>query len=260
MPDLLPISLCVISGPEERRLGRMLESVAGWTSEIIVVLNEDVRDGTEEIALRHGARVFRERWKGHIDQKNSAAAKATQPWILSLDADEVVSAPLRAEIAALFGKPARLEGCNAFQFPRCTCFGGRWIRHGDWYPDRQTRLWRRGQARWGGINPHDKLEVAGRVGRLRGDLEHHSMETIEHQIRKALSYADDFARECAARGRRVSGVDLVFRPGWRFVRSYFLKVGFLDGWAGFEIAWMTAFYTFLRYRKARETQQRAEIS
>ena len=74
MPDLLPISLCVISGPEERRLGRMLESVAGWTSEIIVVLNEDVRDGTEEIALRHGARVFRERWKGHIDQKNSAAA------------------------------------------------------------------------------------------------------------------------------------------------------------------------------------------
>ena len=86
------------------------------------------------------------------------------------------------------------------------------------------------------------------------------METIEHQIRKALSYADDFARECAARGRRVSGVELVFRPGWRFVRSYFFKLGFLDGWPGYVIAWMTAFYTFLRYLKARDAQKRTEIS
>jgi glycosyltransferase involved in cell wall biosynthesis len=88
----LPISVCMISGAEARRIGRALESVAGWTGEIIVVLNEDVRDGTEEIALKHGAKVFREAWKGHVAQKNSAADKAGQDWILGLDADEEVSA------------------------------------------------------------------------------------------------------------------------------------------------------------------------
>src|SRR6266576_110272 len=98
----LPISVCFISGAEAHRIERALKSVASWSSEIIVVLNEDVRDGTEAIALRFGAKVFREPWKGHVAQKNSAAAKANQPWILGLDADEVVSGELRAEMERLF--------------------------------------------------------------------------------------------------------------------------------------------------------------
>ena len=91
MPSHLPISVCFVSGAEAHRIGQALESVAAWAQEIIVVLNEEVRDGTEEVALRHGAKVFREPWKGFIGQKNSAAAKATQPWLLNLDADEVVT-------------------------------------------------------------------------------------------------------------------------------------------------------------------------
>src|SRR5512147_1629823 len=133
MPKPLPVSICIISGPEARRIGRALESVAGWAAEIILVLNQDVADGTDEIATQHGARVFREPWKGFAGQKNSAAEKATQPWLLNLDADEVVTPELAAEIAATIGRPSISHA--AYDFPRCTFYCGRWIRHGDWYPD-----------------------------------------------------------------------------------------------------------------------------
>src|SRR5215468_1103927 len=105
----LPISVSMISGAEAGRIGRALESVREWTSEIIVVLNEEVRDGTEELALRHGAKVVREPWRGYKAQKNSAAAKATQEWVFNLDADEAVSAGLRDEIALQFQKDGTLD-------------------------------------------------------------------------------------------------------------------------------------------------------
>jgi glycosyltransferase involved in cell wall biosynthesis len=243
----------MISGAEARRIGRALESVSGWTSEIIVVLNEDVTDGTEELARSHGAQVFREPWKGHIAQKNSAAQKASQPWLLGLDADEVISPELQAELKRVFSGD-QLEGIAAFSFPRLTQYHGRWIRHGDWYPDVSTRLWRTGRAEWGGTDPHDKLIVQGRVTRLNSDLLHYSMESIDGQVAKTLRYAADFARGCRLQGKRVGFTDLLVRPPWRFLRSYVLRMGFLDGWQGFSIAWMTAFYTFLRYFKAYEAQ------
>jgi glycosyltransferase involved in cell wall biosynthesis len=250
----LPISVCMISGAEAHRIGRALESVAGWASEIVIVLNEDVRDGTEELAVRHGAKVYREPWKGHVAQKNSAAEKATQDWLLGLDADEVISAELKASIERLLGGTAAVPRQDAFRFARCTMYCGRWIRHGDWYPDRKTRLWRRGRARWGGIDPHDRIEVEGGIGDLSGDLLHYSMESVEHQVEKMARYATDFARGCKAQGRKVSWLDLAVRPPWRFLRSFVFKMGFLDGWQGFSIAWMTAFYTFVRYLKALEVQ------
>ncbi|MFO1476658.1 MAG: glycosyltransferase family 2 protein [Verrucomicrobiota bacterium] len=252
----LPISVCMISGAEARRISRALDSVAGWTSEVIVVLNEEVTDATEEIARSRGAQVFREPWKGHVAQKNSAAQKAGQPWILGLDTDEAVSPELREEIQRAFAAGVE-DGTAAFSVPRVTQYYGRWIRHGEWYPDRGARLWRRGQAAWGGVDPHDKLEVRGGVRKLRGDLLHYSMEGIDGQLRKIIRYADDFARGCKAGGRRVGFVDLAIRPPWRFVRGYVLKLGFLDGWQGFSIAWMTAFYTFFRYFKALESQAEA---
>jgi glycosyltransferase involved in cell wall biosynthesis len=247
----LPITVSIISGAEASRIGRALESVAGWTSEIIVVLNEDVRDGTEEIAKKHGARVFREPWKGHVAQKNSALAKATQDWVLGLDADEAVSPGLRDEITTAVGGKNQP---SAYSVPRLNYYCGRWIRHGDWYPDRKTRLWRRGMARWEGEDPHDRLVVDGPVEKLRGDLLHYPMETINHQVAKTIKYADDFVRNCAAQKQSVSFLDLLVRPPWRFLRSYVFKLGFLDGWQGFSIAWMTSFYTFLRYVKVREAE------
>ena len=109
MQKKLPVSVCLISGAEASRIGRALASVASWAAEIVVVLNAEVADDTEAIATRHGARVYREPWKGHVAQKNSAAAKATQPWVLGLDADEAVTPGLVAEFASLFADPARLE-------------------------------------------------------------------------------------------------------------------------------------------------------
>src|SRR5262249_51931759 len=136
----LPISVCMIAGAEERRIGRALESVSNWTRETIVVVNKEVTDQTEEIARGLGARVFREPWKGHVAQKNSAAQKAGEEWILGLDADEVVSPELKEELQLTFANPPLLQRYDAFSLPRLTFFCGRWIRHGDWYPDRGTRL------------------------------------------------------------------------------------------------------------------------
>jgi glycosyltransferase involved in cell wall biosynthesis len=250
----LPITVSMISGAEAPRIGRALESVAGWTSEIIVVLNADVTDGTDAIARRFGARVFPEPWKGYVAQKASAAEKATQEWVLGLDADEVVSAELRRELEGLFAEKQDAPSFAACSFPRLTMFSGRWIRHGDWYPDRTTRLWRKNLADWGGVDPHAKLIVRGEVRKLRGDLLHYNAESIDRQIAKISGFSNDFARHQQATGQRATWLDLVLRPGWRFVRCYFLRLGFLDGWQGWYIAWMTAFQTATRYAKVREAQ------
>jgi glycosyltransferase involved in cell wall biosynthesis len=250
----LPISVCMISGSEAGRIGRALASVAPWASEIIVVLNEDVRDDTEKIAASFGAKVFREPWKGHIAQKNSAAAKASQPWLLGLDADEEVSQPLASEIGRTIGDSQAVARYAAFSMPRCSFYCGRWIRHGDWYPDRNPRLWKRGQARWAGIDPHDKLNVDGAVGKLSGELLHYSHVNINHQISKIAPYSDDFVRHALERKRTVSWFDLVVRPPWRFVRAYFFRLGFLDGWPGYYIAWVNAFSTLTRYVKVQEAR------
>ncbi len=248
----LPLSVCLISGAEAHRIGRALESVVDWVAEIIVVLNEEVHDGTEEIVRRHGAKVFREPWKGHIAQKNSAAAKASQPWVLGLDADEVVSPALREEITELLELPATLH--VAWEFPRCTFYCGRWIRHGDWYPDHVRRLWQRGAAHWGGLDPHDKLEANGRVGRLRADLLHFSNESIARQIAKIAPYQAEFVKRRAADGYVPGVFALAVRPGWRFLRAYVFRLGFLDGWPGFYIAGLSAFSTLTRYAMLREAR------
>jgi len=246
----------MIAGAEAHRIGKALASVEAWAAEIIVVLNEEVQDGTERIAAQYGAKVFREPWKGHVAQKNSAAAKASQPWLLGLDADEAVSPELAAELPQAIAVAG--VAVAAYRFPRCTLYCGRWIRHGDWYPDYQTRLWRRGQAEWTGIDPHDRLNVPGRVERLRGPLQHFSMESLNHQVAKTVQYADEFVRQCAERRQAASAADLAVRPFWRFFRGYVVRLSFLDGWQGFSVAWMTAFYTFLRYVRVREEQERKE--
>jgi glycosyltransferase involved in cell wall biosynthesis len=252
----LPISVCLIAGAEALRIRRTLESVSGWAGEIIVVLNEDVTDGTDQIAQSFGARVFREPWKGYVGQKNSAAQKAAGEWILSLDADEVVSPELRAEVQTLFSQPEQLRPLAAFSFPRCTFYGGRWIRHGDWYPDRKVRLWKRGSTEWRGENVHETVAVQGAVGKCKNDLLHYSMDDLNHHVRKAVQYSDLFAQRRLEGGQGAGALEMGFRPWWRFVRGYFVRLGFLDGWQGFVIARMVAFETFLRYAKVREAQAR----
>lgn len=250
----------MVSGAEAARIGRALESVAGWVQEIILVLNEEVRDETEEIARRHGAKVFREPWKGMIGQKSSAAQKASADWILDLDADEEVSPELRQEMRTMLAQPGAAEQFAALSYPRLTWYSGRWIRHGDWYPDRQIRLWHRGRGTWGGTDPHAKLQVDGPVRRLTGNLRHYSHQSINHHIQKTISFSDEFLRHHSSANRDAGFADLVFRPFWRFFRGYIIRLGFLDGWQGYYIAKHVAFETLVRYAKLRDAKGRATRS
>jgi glycosyltransferase involved in cell wall biosynthesis len=245
----------MISGAESHRIAKALASVAEWTSEIIVVLNEDVNDGTDKAAASLGAKVFREPWRGFVAQKNSVASKAGCPWILGLDADEVVPTPLRDELAALFGA-GRVPSQAAFRFPRCTFYCGRWIRHGDWYPDFVTRLWRKEAAQWTGVEPHASLAVRGAVGTLAAELLHYSNDSIDQQISKIAPYSGDFVRHRQQNGRSAGMADLALRPAWRFLRAYVLRRGFLDGWQGFYIASLTSFSTLTRYVKVLEAEKK----
>ncbi len=252
----LPLTVTFISGAEAGRIGGALKSVADWAGEIVIVLNEDVLDGTEEIALKYGAKIFREPWKGYVGQKNSASAKATQPWLLNLDADEVVSPALAAEIATVVASPASQ---TVYEFPRCTFYCGRWIRHGDWYPDRVRRLWRKDAARWIGDEPHAALEVNGVVGRLKADLWHFSNESIARQIGKIPAYHAEFVKRRIAAGKSAGYFELVVRPWWKFLRAYIFRLGFLDGWQGFYIARLAAFSTLTRQAMVREAQSSNEL-
>ncbi|MEI6075393.1 MAG: glycosyltransferase family 2 protein [Verrucomicrobiota bacterium] len=246
----LPISVCIVAGNEAHRISHALKSVAGWASEIVVVLNDDVSDGTDKIAVSFGAKVFREPWKGFIGQKNSVAGKCNQPWLLNLDADEAVSPELQQEIAAVVSRS--VAPCAAYEFPRCSYFCGRWIRHGDWYPDRVQRLWQRGMACWAGDEPHARLEVEGSLGRMESDLFHFSNESIDQLLNKISQFSTMFAHQCRLQKRRAGWTDLAFRPFWKFFRAYVLRLGFLDGWPGYLIAWANAFGTVVRYTKVYE--------
>ena len=250
----LPISVCLIAGNEAHRIARALESVAGWTAEIVVVINDMVTDGTDQVAAAHGARIFFQPWQGYAAQRNFATQKATQPWILAIDADEVISDGLRQEIMAVFAAGPGKPPLAAYSFPRLSFFCGRWIRHGNWYPDRKVRLWRKGGAEWQG-NPHERLVVQGNVRRLKSDLLHYSNDDIDQLLGKISLFSTLFVRQSQAQGKRFGRLDLAVRPVWKFIRAYFLRLGFLDGWQGYFIAWMEAFSTVTRYAKVIEASR-----
>jgi len=253
----LPIAVCLIAGNEAHRIRRTLESVRGWTSEIILAIDDKVTDGTDQVAGTFGAKVFSQPWRGHAAHRNFASAQATQPWLLAIDADEVVSDKLREEILATFQKlnPQALPA--AYSFPRLSFFGGRWIRHGNWYPDRKVRLWRKDAGKWEG-DPHEKLVLQGDVVALRADLLHFSNDNIDQLLGKISFVSTVFVRQCRTRRRRTRWLDLAFRPFWKFFRAYVLRLGFLDGWPGYFIAWMDAFSTVTRYAKVIEADQLPE--
>jgi len=248
-PAPLPISLVLIARNEAANLPRCLGSAAPWCREIIVVVN-DCTDDTVAIAKSFGAKVFEEPWHGFRDQKNIALGHATEPWILAIDADEAVSATLAESIRALIGQAG--EAVKGAYFPRKVWFLGRWIKHGDWYPDHSLRLIRRGEGKWGGSREHDKMEVNGQVVKLRGDLLHYTCPSLNQHLQKIPYFSDIFLQRLLDRGARWSAPAAVFRAGWRFFRCYFLRFGFLDGYAGFYIACFQGFSTLFRYTRLYE--------
>lgn len=246
----LPLSVSIVACNEEERLPRCLASVAGLAAEIIV-LDSGSTDATRRIAADAGARVIHQEWLGYRDQKNAALTHCTQPWVLALDADEELSTSLRAEIEGFFAGGADRTWHGA-SFPRKVWFLGRWITHGDWYPDRKLRLVRREGARWAGSPEHDFLEVDGPVTRFRSDLHHFSFPDTATFIRKINVFADEYLKRELAAGHRWSLAGNVTRPLWRFFRGYVLRRGFLDGFPGLWIAVGIAFQTFVRHSRTYE--------
>ncbi len=251
-PEKLPLSVFVVTLNEEANLRRCLAGVADLATEIIIA-DSGSTDGTRAVADSFGAAWHERAWTGFADQKNFALSKCTQPWVLCLDADEEVSPELLEQIRDLLHRdPAEVSGAH---FPRLSRFLGRWIRHGDWYPDRQLRLFRRERGRFAGEAGHDHAEVDGEVIGLSGDLLHYSYPTINSYIDKLNGFSDAFAADRAARGKRWSLLGNLLRPPWRFFRGYILRRGFLDGFPGFWIAKATAFSTFLRHSRLYEAER-----
>lgn len=245
------LSVCVIACNEEERLGHCLRSV-DFADECIVVVDARSRDATEQIARDHGARVIVRPYEGNVEQKNFALEEAAGDWILSLDADEAVTRELRRELREWLA--AVPEGVAGAELNRVTWHLGRWIRHGDFFPDWQLRLFRRGAGRWSGVNPHGRVRVEGRVVRMAGELEHRSYRDLADQMDRVQDFSTIQARANRARGRRGAVRDMLLRPPARFLRAYVLKQGFRDGVAGLVIAAVTAFHVFLKYAKQWELE------
>jgi glycosyltransferase involved in cell wall biosynthesis len=245
------ISVCVTAGNEEANIRRCLDS-AVWADEIVVV-DSFSSDRTLEICREYTDRVFQHRWLGYVGQKNLIKDLAAGPWILFLDADEEITTELRDEIVALFESGAS-RNYAGFKFPRKVFFLGRWITHGDWYPDVKLRLLRKGLGHCVGHEPHDKTIVNGPVKRLKGDLLHYTYDNIADQLDTLNRFTTIGSKTLRDSGAKVRLTDLLLRPTLRFLRCYVLKRGFLDGWAGFMVARTIAFGVLVKYAKLREIQ------
>ena len=253
------LSVIVITKNEAHDIGACLASVA-FADEWIVV-DSGSTDATVEIARAHGAQVtVTPDWPGFGAQKNRALDRAAGDWVLSLDADERVSPELAAQIRRVVG-PERGEHADTspgqkaageplgYELSRLSSFCGQWMHHGDWYPDRVLRLFRRGSGRFTDDLVHERVVVAGPVGRLDGKLLHDTMPDLADALDKMNRYSSGRALDRVRRGAK-GGLGKAFSHGvWAFVRSYVLKRGFLDGRLGFVLAVYIAEGTYYRYLK-----------
>ena len=238
------VSVCVVTLNEEENLARCLGSMAPCGE--IVVVDSGSMDGTRAVAERFGARWLSRPWSGFAAQRTYAAAAASLPFVLFLDADEWMSPALRQEVETALDDPR--ASTSIWTFRRQSEFLGRIIRHGDWSGDYVARLAPRGRAVWLGAEPHPRLEAPGLVPRtFRNPLSHRPYRDLATFGRKIESYAHIWAQEAArigARGRRIEGV---LRAGWRFFRGFVLRGGFLDGQPGLIIARQNARMVYLKH-------------
>ncbi|MBI2317715.1 MAG: glycosyltransferase family 2 protein [Betaproteobacteria bacterium] len=248
----MPLSAVIITRNAAAQLEPCLASV-GFADEIVVVDSAST-DGTQEIARRHGARVIDRDWRGFGPQKQFAVEAAAHDWVLCVDADERVNEALRSSIAAELARPR----ARAYALLRRNRFLGRWLRHGEGYPDWVVRLFDRRAARWSDDPVHEKVVSNAPAARLAGELLHESADTLEHYLEKQNRYTTLQAERLRAEGRRAGAWHLVVSPLARFFKFYFLRLGFLDGVPGLVHVAIGCMNSFCKYAKLIERQRTAQ--
>ena len=243
------LSVAIITLNAASQLEACLQSVR-FADEVVVV-DSGSTDGTPTLAERLGARVIHQDWLGFGPQKQFAVDAAHHDWVLCLDADERVTPELQAAIENALKSPSTA----AFRFPRCNRFLGRYLRHGEGYPDWSLRLFDRRQARWSNDAVHEKVETNGRVADLTGDLLHDSAESLAAYLTKQNRYTTLAAEMALTAGKRASIGRIAFSPLVRFVKFYFIRQGFRDGLPGLIHIAIGCFNSFMKYSKMLERQQ-----
>ncbi|MFH1008020.1 MAG: glycosyltransferase family 2 protein [Candidatus Latescibacterota bacterium] len=248
--SLAGVSACIITHNEEANIERCLRSLH-WADEIVVV-DSFSSDGTVQIARNYTDRVFQHAWPGHIEQKNVALSYTRCDWVFALDADEVVTEELCQSITEAIGR-TDYEG---YLVSRRVFYLDQWIGHCGWVPEYRLRLFRREHGHWGGVNPHDRVVLSGRIGTLSGDLDHYPYKDIADHWERMGRYAAIAAAEMVRTGRRFHWWDLLMRPPARFLKMYGLRRGFLDGGVGFMVSLLGGVSVFLKYAKLWELWRR----
>src|SRR5215831_1380703 len=238
------LSAIIITRNEARNIAACLESLAFCDERIVVDSGSD--DDTGEIAEAAGATVVTHPWAGFGAQKNFALSQARGDWVLSIDADERVSAALAAEILSTI----RAACACGYEIGRVSTFLGRPMRHSGWFPDYVLRLFRREKARFTDDLVHERVVCEGPIGRLSGIIEHHPVLRLEDALARVDSYSTAGAEMLAASRRRVSFASGITHGLWSFLRAYVMRLGFLDGREGFLLAVANAEGTYYRYMKA----------
>lgn len=246
---MIQLSVVIITFNEEKNIGRCLGSVREVADDIVVV-DSFSTDKTEEICKAKGVRFVQHKFDGHIEQKNWAITQAKFKHILSLDADEALSDELKKSVLAVKNNWTM----DGYYMNRLTNYCGKWIHHCGWYPDRKLRLFDSRKGKWGGMNPHDKYEMFEgdkATGFLKGDILHYSYYTLEDHYRQVEYFSSISANAYFKNKRAVTSLKLYLSPVAKFIHDYFIKLGFLDGGAGFTISRISAYATFLKYKKLR---------
>ncbi len=248
--EKLPVSLVIITLNEEKNIERCINS-AVWCDDVVVVDSYST-DSTVAVSKNLGARTFVEKWKGYGQQKDFAVKQAKHDWVLSLDADEALSPQLSEELHRLVK-----NGLNhdAYEMPRLSNYMNRWIYHGGWYPDYQTRFFNRTQAHWIPSAVHERVEAKSK-GRLRSPLFHWPFKSLEHQVDKNNKYSSLGVVELKKNGQRFSPFRLIFKPIGKFIETYFFKLGILDGWPGLIVAAGAAYSIHLKMAKLYELEKK----
>ena len=253
MTQAIKISATIIAFNEERKIEPCIQSLLGVADEIVVV-DSGSTDNTEEICIKYPVKFIRHPFEGYVAQKNYAMQAASHHYVLSLDADERLSDELRQSILRVKSNWGNIDGYAVHRFNN---YCGKWMRFSGWY-ERKIRLWDRRKACWQGLDPHDFIVIPGsRVRNLKGDLLHYSYLTIDEHLAQNFRFAEIAARAKYKKGDRPNFViNVIFSPLFRFIKSYFFQLGFLDGYYGFLFCTISASMTFFKYVRLYEYRRK----